>query len=84
MTAVCPGFVATGFSQRLKRVAEGQPDAQRLPGVMKAEYVADRIAEVIRRPRGRVIIPPGWGMLVALARAFPWLTDRVVERFRAD
>ena len=81
VTAFCPGFVATGFSPRLKKITEGQPSAPRLPGVMKPEYVADRIAEVIRHPRARVIIPPGWGLLVAFANTFPWFTDRVINRF---
>ena len=81
VTAFCPGFVATGFSPRLKKIGEGRPNAQRLPGVMRAEYVADRIADVLRHPRNRVIIPPGWALLVALARAFPWFTDRVIDRF---
>jgi short-subunit dehydrogenase len=84
VTALCPGFVATSFSPRLKKIAEGRPDAQRLPGVMKAEYVADRIADIIQRPRRRVIIPPGWGLLAAIGQAFPWLTDLVVGRFEAS
>jgi short-subunit dehydrogenase len=79
--ALCPGFVATNFSPRLKKIAEGRPDAQRLPGVMQAEYVAGRIAEIIRRPRRQVIIPPGWGVLVAVAQAFPWLTDFVLSQY---
>ena len=81
VTALCPGFVATNFSPRLKKIAEGRPGAQRLPGVMQAEYVADRIAEIIRRPRRQVIIPPGWGVLVAVAQAFPWLTDFVLSQY---
>ena len=81
VTALCPGFVATNFSPRLRRVAGAQPDAQRLPGVMHPGYVADRIADLIRHPRRRLIIPPGWGILVAAARAFPWLTDAVLSRF---
>ncbi len=93
VTALCPGFVATNFSPRLKKIAEGRPDArrarlraiesraQRLPGVMRAEYVADRIAEIIRRPRRRLIIPPGWGLLAAIAQAFPWLTDFALSRY---
>jgi short-subunit dehydrogenase len=81
VTALCPGFVATNFSPRLRRIAEGRPDVQRLPGVMRPGYVADRIADLIRHPRRRLIIPPGWGMLVAAARAFPWLTDAVLSRF---
>jgi len=81
VTAFCPGFVATGFSPRLKKIMEGRPDAPRVPGVMKAAYVADRVAEVIRHPRNRVIIPPGWGLLVSIAQTFPWLTDFVLSRY---
>jgi len=81
VTALCPGFVATNFSPRLKKIAEGRPDAQRLPGVMQADYVADRIASLIRHPRRRLIIPPGWGLLVAVAQAFPRLSDAVLSRY---
>jgi short-subunit dehydrogenase len=81
VTALCPGFVATNFSPRLKKIAEGRPDAQRLPGVMRVDYVADRIAGLIRRPHRRLIIPPGWGLLAAIAQAFPWLTDFVLSRY---
>ena len=81
VTALCPGFVATNFSPRLQQIAEDRPGAQRLPGVMQADYVAARIAWLIRHPRRRLIIPPGWGMLAATARALPWLTDIVLSRF---
>ena len=89
VTALCPGFVATGFSPRLKKIAQGRPDARRaarsrarrLPGVMQADYVAGRIAGLIRHPRRRLIIPPGWGLLAAAAQAFPWLTDFVLSRY---
>ncbi len=81
VTAFCPGFVATNFSPRLRRVAEGRADKASVPGVMSADYVAGRIAELVRHPRRRLIIPPGWWLLVAAARAFPWLTDYVLGRF---
>jgi short-subunit dehydrogenase len=93
VTALCPGFVATNFSPRLKKIAEGRPDARRarlraiesrahrLPGVMRVDYVADRIAGLIRHPRRRLIIPPGWGLLAAVAQAFPQLTDLVLSRY---
>ncbi len=81
VTTFCPGFVATGFSSRLKKLAEGRPDVMRLPGVMKPDYVADRIADAIRRPRARVVIPLGWGWLAAAANTFPWLTDFALSRF---
>jgi len=78
VTAFCPGFVATNFSPRLKQIAAS---GKRLPGIMQAEYVADRIAWLIRHPRRRLIIPPGWGMLAAIAQTFPWLTDSVLNRY---
>jgi short-subunit dehydrogenase len=78
VTAFCPGFVATNFSPRLKQIAAS---GKRLPGIMRVEYVADRIAWLIRHPRRRLIIPPGWGMLAAIAQAFPWLTDSVLNRY---
>ena len=45
---------------------------------MRADYVADRIAGLIRHPRRVYIIPPGWGLLVALARLCPWITDSIL------
>jgi short-subunit dehydrogenase len=93
VTVLCPGFVATGFSPRLRKIAQGRPDARRarlraiesrarrLPGVMQADYVAGRIAGLIQHPRRRLIIPPGWGLLVAAAQTFPWLTDFVLSRY---
>jgi len=81
VTVLCPGFVATNFSPRLKKIAEGRPDAQHLPGVMQPSYVADRIANLIRHPRRRLIIPPGWGLLAAAAQAFPQLTDFALSRY---
>jgi len=84
VTAFCPGFVATNFLPRLKKIAEGRSDAQRLPGVMRVDYVADRIADTLRHPRRRVIIPPGWGLLAGIAEALPWLTDMVLSRYKQD
>ena len=81
VTAVCPGFVATNFAPRLKQIASS---GKRVPGVMRAEYVADRIAWLIRHPRRRLIIPPGWGSLAAIAQTFPWLTDWVLSRYAGN
>jgi short-subunit dehydrogenase len=84
VTAFCPGFVATNFSPRLKKIAGGRPGARRLPGLMQPDYVADRIAGVIRRPRRQVIIPLGWGWLAGVAQALPWLADIVLSRYKQD
>ena len=81
VTAFCPGFVATDFSPRLRRIRECGPGVRRLPGVMTADYVAGKIAAAIQRPRRRVIVPPGWGALAWVAETFPWLTDAVLARF---
>jgi len=89
VTALCLGFVATSFSPRLKRIAEtetGKVQEQsgrpaHLPGVMKASYVADRIADVIERPRRQLLLPRGWGLLVRVGQALPWLTDAASARF---
>ena len=84
VTAFCPGFVATNFSPRLKKIAEGRPAATRLPGVMRVDYVADRIADVLRHPRRRVIVPASWGWLAGVAEAIPWLADMVLSRYEQD
>ena len=76
VTAFCPGFVATNFSPRLLAVLASQ---RRMPGVMSADYVAGRIAHLIRRPRRLDIIPPGWGALAALGQSLPWLADLVFQ-----
>lgn len=82
VTAFCPGFVATPFSPDLQAIAEGRQPAHLRPGAMTADYVAGRIARLLRHPRRRDIIPPGAGLLVALAQRFPWFTDFVLARFR--
>lgn len=80
VTALCPGFVATDFSPRLREIRQGRTN-RRLPGVMSADYVAGVIADIIRRPRRRVIIPRGWAALVWLGQTLPGLTDRVLSKF---
>lgn len=81
VVALCPGFVATHFSPLTAAVAEGRPDAPRLPAVMRAEAVAEHILRLIRRPRRRAVLPPAAAPLVALAAALPGLTDRAIRRF---
>jgi len=81
VTTFCPGFVATDFSPRLKKISMGAPDAPYLPGVMSVEYVAGVIAGIIRRPRRLVLVPFAFSTLVQLARAFPGIVDWASDRF---
>jgi short-subunit dehydrogenase len=78
VTAFCPGFIATEFSRDLQAVAEGRPAARWLPGVMRVDYAADYIARLIRHPRRCAIIPPGWSLLVAFARTYPFIADLIL------
>ncbi len=81
VTTFCPGFVATDFSPRLKKISRGAPDAARLPGVMTVDYVAGVITGIIRHPRRLVLVPFGFSKLVQLGRAFPGLVDWGSDRF---
>ena len=81
VTTFCPGFVATDFSPRLKKIADRAPDAPYLPGVMSVDYVAGAIAGIIRRPRRMVLVPFGFSSLVRLARIFPGMVDWASDHF---
>lgn len=81
VTSLCPGFVATHFSPLTAAVAEGRPDAPRLPAVMRAEAVAEHILRLVRRPRRRAVLPPAATPLIGLAASWPWATDRAIRRF---
>jgi short-subunit dehydrogenase len=81
VTTFCPGFVATDFSPRLKKISMRAPGAQHLPGVMSVEYVAGVIAGIIRHPRRLVLVPFGFANLVQLASAFPGIVDWASDRF---
>jgi short-subunit dehydrogenase len=81
VSAFCPGYTPTEISPDLKAIAEGRPNAPRIPGLMPITYVAEQIARLIYRPRLRVIIPPSWKILVVLAFLFPSLADVLVSSF---
>jgi NADP-dependent 3-hydroxy acid dehydrogenase YdfG len=81
VTTFCPGFVATDFSPRLKKILERAPDAAHLPGVMSVEYVADLVAGIIRHPRRMVLAPYGFSTAVQFGRAFPGIVDWASDRF---
>ena len=81
VSAFCPGFVATDLSPRLKSIREGQPGAQRLPGVMDLGYVAERAVWLIQHPRRRYLIPHLWTVMIWAGQTFPWGTDWVLSWF---
>lgn len=83
VSAFCPGYTPSEISPDLKAIAEGQPDAPRLPGLMPITYVADQVARLIYRPRLRVIIPRSWKILAILAFLFPSLADTLIPLFQA-
>jgi len=82
VSVFCPGYTPTEISPELKAIADGLPDAPRVPGLMPITYVADRIARLIRHPRRRVIIPPSWKFLVIIAFLFPGLADAMIPLFQ--
>jgi len=81
VSAFCPGFTPTEIDPELKAIAEGQPGAPRIPGLMPVTYVADQIARLIHHPRRRVIIPPNWKFLVIIAFLFPGIADVLLPMF---
>lgn len=81
VTTFCPGFVATDFSLRLKKILKRAPDAPHLPGVKSVDYVAGVISGIIRRPRKLVLVPFAFSTLVRFGRAFPGIVDWGAERF---
>jgi short-subunit dehydrogenase len=81
VTTFCPGFVATDFSPRLKKIYMRAPDAPHLPGVMSVEYVAGVIADIIRHPRRLILEPFPFSSVVRFARTFPGIVDWATDRF---
>lgn len=81
VTTFCPGFVATDFSPRLKKISARAPDAAHLPGVMSVDYVASVIADIIRHPRRAVLVPFGFSTVVKFGRAFPGIVDWASDQF---
>ena len=83
VSAFCPGYTPSEISPDLKAIAEGQPDAPSIPGVMPISYVADQVARLIHSPRLRVIIPHSWKILVIVAFLFPGVADTLMPLFQA-
>ena len=81
VSAFCPGYTPTEISPELKAIADGQPGAPRVLGLMPVTYVADQIARLIRHPRRRVIIPSSWKFLVLVAFLFPGIADALVPLY---
>ncbi len=81
VTAFCPGYAATPLIPALKAIAEGLPNTARLPGVMKPEYIAGKILDVIKHPRRQVVLPIGWSFLAAGANLSPEIADFIIPLF---
>ena len=81
VSVFCPGYTPTELSPQLKSVAEGQPGAPRMPGLMPVSYVAGQVARLVRHPRRRVIIPTSWKFLVFVAALFPGIADMLMPLF---
>jgi uncharacterized protein len=77
----CPGNTPTEISPQLKAIAEGQPDAPSIPGLMPVSYVADQVARLIYHPSRQVMLPNSWKLLVIAATLFPGIADRLVDSF---
>ena len=83
VSAFCPGYTPSEISPGLKSIAEGQPDAPHIPGLMPVTYVADQIARLIDHPRLRVVVPKSWRPLPYLAYFLPILADKLMPLFRS-
>lgn len=81
VSAFCPGFTPSEINPSLKAIAEGQPGARHPPGLMPVTYVADQVAQLIRHPQSRVVIPYSWRLLVIFAFFFPGLIDIFLPLF---
>jgi short-subunit dehydrogenase len=83
VSAFCPGFTPSEFSDNLRAHAEGRSDAPRYPGLMPVSYVADQVAWLINHPRRIHVIPKSWRLLVLAANMFPGLADWLVPMFKS-
>ncbi len=81
VTTFCPGYVATDLTPDLSKVSHGMPTSRSYRGLMQPEYIAEKLTAVIRKPRGRVILPSSWAVLIIAAQLFPGLTDRMIHLF---
>ena len=82
ISVFCPGYTPSEISPTLKAIAENQPDAPHVPGLMPITYVADQLARLIERPRRRLTIPPSWRPVIVLGQLFPALADLLLPLFQ--
>ena len=83
VSAFCPGYTPSEISPGLKAIAERQPNAPHIPGLMPVTYVADQIARLIDHPRLRVVVPKSWRPLPYIATFFPIIADKLMPLFRS-
>jgi len=81
VSTFCTGNTPSEITPAYKKHVDGSPDAPKLKGLMPTTYVADQVAELIRRPRRMLIIPKSWRPLISLTYLFPGLTDVLLKYF---
>lgn len=63
---ITPGFIRTPLTEGVTLPMPGP------------EAVANAVANAILRPRRRIVVPWPYGPAMYFAKAFPWLTDRLI------
>jgi short-subunit dehydrogenase len=81
VSVFCPGYTPTELAPGLRAIAEGRPDAPRVPGLLSITYVADQAARLIDHPRRLMVLPRSWRFLTVIAYLLPGLTDRLAASF---
>ncbi len=85
LSAVCPDGIWTPMLHGLVDDPEAAPSWSGV--LLRPEQVADRVAELVRRPRPVVSIPRWRGGLARFAAAFPsltlWAAPRIMAQARA-
>lgn len=81
VSAFCPGYTPSELTPSLKAQYEGREGARSQPGIMPNTYVADQVADLIRRPRRMLLIPKLWRPLILFGTLFPAATDALLKYF---
>jgi short-subunit dehydrogenase len=77
----CPGYTPTELTPGLKAIADGQPDAPRVPSLLSLSFVAEQAAWLVYHPRRLLMLPRSWRFLTIASYLLPGFTDRVAMSF---